>query len=244
MEYQQTLELSVSEKTNRLRTLTAWLETAREDEKSHLARELHDELGGLLTGAKLNLARMRAKLLDNPDLLERIASVNELLNAGISLKRRIIEDLRPSTLDLLGLRGALGNLCSDASRQLGIPVTTTIDDIKLAAIAELALFRVVQEALTNIGKYANASVVEVHLSQVGEVIELSISDDGGGFEVLSHEGGKHGLTGMRFRMESHGGSLLIQSTLHKGTRLLARLPVSAGTRPVLLQFDSMPAPLS
>lgn len=243
-DYQQSLEKSVADKTTRLAALATWLESAREDEKSHLARELHDELGGLLTGAKLTMARMQSKLAGNPEMLERIASVNLLLNDGIALKRRIIEDLRPSTLSLLGLRGALEALCGDASRQMGIPVDAAVPDIKVSPVAELALFRVVQEALTNIGKYANASRVTVQLMQVDENIHLKITDNGTGFTASAREAGKHGLTGMRFRLESHSGTFLIGSAPGQGTRIVATLPVSAGTALTRVQADSMPAALS
>ena len=105
---QQSLETEVAEKTHQLLMVAGYLETAREDEKAHLARELHDELGSLLTAAKLTMARMRAKLSADPEMLERIASVNKCLNEGIALKRKIVEDLRPSTLSMFGLHVALG----------------------------------------------------------------------------------------------------------------------------------------
>lgn len=242
--YQQTLEKSVVEKTQRLKTLATWLETAREDEKAHLARELHDELGGLLTGAKLTMLRMRGKLADNPEMLERIASVTQLLNAGIALKRKIIEDLRPSTLNLLGLHGALEKLCADAAQQLGVAVSTEVTSVKMHPDAELAVFRVVQEALTNIGKYAEATEVRVRLWLGGEEMHVEITDNGLGFDAATQQAGRHGLAGMRFRMESYGGMLSVISAPAKGTRIVASLPLAAGAAPNFPDDVSLPAELS
>lgn len=243
-DYQLTLEHSVLEKTKRLKTLATWLDTVREDEKAHLARELHDELGGLLTGAKLNMARMRMKLMDSPDMLLRIEAVNQLLNAGIALKRKIIEDLRPSTLTLMGLQAALQNLCTDASQQLGVPVTGSIAEVKLHPAAELALFRVAQEALTNIGKYAQASLVSVQLSVSGDDVQLDVIDNGVGFDVAAKRANRHGLAGMRFRMESYEGTLSMVSTPENGTHLLAKLSMHASTAKSLAINESMPAALT
>lgn len=224
VEYQRTLEKEVAEKTAGLRTLHAWLETAREDEKSHLARELHDELGGILTAAKMTTARLRAKLAGDPKIMELMDSVSQRLNEGIALKRRIIEDLRPSALNMLGLRVALENLCAEVSQQFGVPVTAEIADLHMDGSAQLSVFRVVQEALTNIGKHAKATRVSVRLEQVGDDIVLSVADNGVGFDTGTSKPGSHGLTGMRFRIESLGGSVSVVSSAHQGVTIVARLP--------------------
>ncbi len=230
--YQQRLEREVAQKTLDSRKLASRLETAREDEKSHLARELHDELGGLLTAAKLTMARIRSKVQaqaqaqsqDDPDMLDRIQHVNTLLNQVIALKRRIIEDLRPSTLTMLGLHVALESLCAQAGDQLAIPVDADIAPVSLDDGAELAVFRVAQEALTNIGKYAHASRVTVRLAQRGDTVHLDVVDDGVGFDLKAEKAGHHGLVGMRFRIESHGGMLTVVTALQQGTQILATLP--------------------
>ncbi len=222
--YQHTLEKQVAEKSAGLKTLAAWLETAREEEKSHLARELHDELGGILTAAKLTTARVRAKLANDPIASELVDSINHRLNEGVALKRRIIEDLRPSTLSMLGLHVALENLCAEAQQQLGVPVTTHITEIHLKRDTELAIFRVVQEALTNIAKYSKATEVSVQLSHTEEDVLLKVIDNGVGFELTASTAGRHGLTGMQFRMESHGGSLTVISAPKQGVTLIAKLP--------------------
>jgi signal transduction histidine kinase len=222
--YQQTLEKEVAEKSAGIKTLAAWLETAREEEKSHLARELHDELGGILTAAKLTTARIRAKMGDDPKVTELIDAVNLRLNEGIAIKRRIIEDLRPSTLSMLGLHVALENLCAQAQQQLGVPVTADIAEIQIHRDAELAIFRVVQEALTNIAKYSKATQVTVQLAQTNENILLKITDNGVGFDPATHTAGQHGLAGMQFRMGSHGGTLSVTSTPQQGVTIVASLP--------------------
>ena len=224
--YQQTLEKKVAETSAGIKTLASWLETAREEEKSHLARELHDELGGILTAAKLTTARIRAKLDNDPKTTELIDSLNLRLNEGVTLKRRIIEDLRPSTLNMLGLHVALENLCTEAQKQLGIPVTTQIAQIQTNHDAELAIFRVVQEALTNIGKYSKATQVSVQLEQIGQDITLKIADNGVGFDPAIRTAGRHGLAGMQFRIESHGGSLSVVSAVQQGVTIMAKLPKS------------------
>ena len=222
--YQQTLEKEVAEKSAGLRTLAAWLETVREEERSHLARELHDELGGILTASKLTMARLRAKLPNDPKIIELFDSVNLRLNEGVTLKRRIIEDLRPSTLSTLGLHVALENLCADARLQLGVPVAAQIAEVQIGRDAELAIFRVVQEALTNIGKYAKATQVSVRLEQTKGDILLTIADNGVGFDPTNRTAGRHGLAGMQFRMESHGGSLSVVSAAQQGVTIVAKLP--------------------
>jgi len=231
-ERQQLLETEVTERTRDLRSLAGYLQTAREDEKSRLARELHDELGGLLTAARLTLARMRDKLAGDKEMTERIGQINQHLGQGIALKRRMVEDLRPSTLAALGLQVALSILCSETAERLGIPVHADIAEVadianlQLAPEAELAIFRVAQEALTNIAKHADATEVRVRMQPgTGELL-LEVSDNGRGFDLARLEGGSHGLAGMRFRMESLRGRMSVLSEPGNGTRVVARLPLA------------------
>lgn len=225
---QQFLETEVAEKTAELRALAAYLQTVREDEKSHLARELHDELGGLLTAAKLNLARMRSRLASDASMLERIEQINLHLNAGIALKRKIVEDLRPSALSALGLGVALPDMCADASRSMEVTVNTDIDLPALPPDTELGIYRIVQEALTNIGKYAQASEVNIQLQQTGTDIFLDIKDNGCGFNPAILRPGRHGLAGMRFRVESLSGKMTLQSAPGQGVHIVVRLPMVPG----------------
>jgi signal transduction histidine kinase len=221
------LEHQVQHRTAELRELAAYLLTVREDEKAYLARELHDEMGGLLTAVKLDLARIRKLAAAHPALLERIEQVDRRLNESIAIKRRIVEDLRPSCLDTLGLSTSLSNLCADVSDRLGIPIHVEIDEVGLPPDAQLALYRLVQEGLTNVSKYARASAVRIRLQAQPTVVRLEVEDDGMGFDATQPKSATHGISGMRFRIEQLDGSLAVESTPGTGTRLVALVPIPA-----------------
>jgi len=218
------LEDEVRRRTADLRELTQHLQTAREDERAHLARELHDELGGLLTAIKLDLARLRNKLTDRDDLKERLDHLNRSLNEGIAFKRRIIEDLRPSALANLGLTVSLQALCNEMAERLDVPVEARLTDVSLSPQADLAIYRFVQEALTNIGKHAEATSVTVTLGPSGDRAVVEVRDDGAGFDTTVPRPGHHGLTGMRFRAETMGGRVTVTSAPGQGTLLRAEFP--------------------
>ena len=215
----------VRERTVELTEMTNHLVHAREDERARIARELHDEMGGLLTAIKLDFARLR-RLPDLPQkALERMVAIESRLNEGIALKRRIIEHLRPSALDQLGLVSALEILCSDMAEVLGVPVHADLQTVSVGKIAELTLYRAAQEALTNIGKYAHCKQVQVSMRQRGAEVLLTVCDDGRGFDPTQVPHGHHGLVGMRVRLELHGGWLKVESAPGRGTTLTAELPV-------------------
>jgi len=215
----------VRERTAELTEMTNHLVHAREDERARIARELHDEMGGLLTAIKLDFARLR-RLPDLPQkALERMVAIESRLNEGIALKRRIIEHLRPSALDQLGLVSALEILCSDMAGVLGVPVHADLETVSVGKIAELTLYRAAQEALTNIGKYAHCRQVQVSMHQRGAEVLLTVRDDGRGFDPTQVPHGHHGLVGMRVRLELHGGWLKLESAPGRGTTLTAELPV-------------------
>jgi signal transduction histidine kinase len=230
------LETEVESRTVELTELARHLQTVREDERSRLARELHDELGGLLTAAKLDVARVKSRLKGAPpEISERIGHLVQSLDAGIALKRRIIEDLRPSTLSNLGLTAALEVLCGEFARRTEVKVDTDIDEVSLAHDVQLTAYRVVQEALTNVSKYAKARQVHVRLRNDGTVARLSVRDDGAGFDTGGVPMRARGLAGMRFRVASHGGRLDLSSQPGKGTTIEAQLPQIA------LPAESAPA---
>ncbi|MDQ6685535.1 MAG: CHASE3 domain-containing protein [Pseudomonadota bacterium] len=225
------LEREVNARTLQLRELAQYLQTIREDERSHLARELHDELGALLTAAKLDAARLKSRLgATTPDILERLAHLNEQLNSGIALKRRIIEDLRPSSLSNLGLVAALEILLREFAGRSESAVVERLDPVDLAPRAELTVFRLVQEALTNIAKYAQASEIEVSLQPEGDdLVKVVVRDNGVGFLSENTSSASHGLVGMRYRVEAEGGTMTLSSAPGQGTRIevtLPRLPLS------------------
>jgi signal transduction histidine kinase len=221
------LEVEVAQRTAELTELTHHLQTAREDERSRLARDLHDELGALLTSAKLDAARIKSRLAGTaPEALERLSHLVETLNSGIAMKRRIIEDLRPSALSNLGLVAALEILTREFAEQSGIAVHHALEPVPLDADAELVVYRLVQEAITNIAKYAKAKQVWVSLSAQGGHVQASVRDDGVGFDISAQPGSAHGLVGMRFRVEAEGGTLTLQSTPGQGTLIQVSLPAT------------------
>lgn len=219
----------VRERTAEITEMANHLVHAREDERARIARELHDELGGLLTAIKLDFARLR-RLPDMPEnATERMRSIETRLNEGIALKRRIIEHLRPSSLDQLGLVPALEILCGDMAEVLGVPVRTDLEAVSVGKNAQLTLYRAAQEALTNIGKYARCRQVQVSLRTTGGNVRLTVRDDGQGFDPHRVAHGHHGLMGMRVRLESHTGRLLVESAPERGTTVTAELPVAPET---------------
>jgi signal transduction histidine kinase len=223
------LEVEVAHRTRDLTVLAQHLQTVREDERSRLARELHDELGGLLTAAKLDVARIKNRLgaQAGPEVAERIGHLVKTLDAGIALKRRIIEDLRPSSLGNLGLKPALQILCTEFARRSDIEVVTDLEEVKLDEDSALSVYRLVQEALTNVAKYARARRVQVDLRALDGRAVVSVTDDGCGFDPDKQSSAGHGLAGMRFRVQSGGGTMTLRSARGHGTRIEAALPLAA-----------------
>ena len=220
------LEGLVRDRTATLSELANHLQQVREEERGHLARELHDELGALLTAAKLDVARLKSKIdATAPDVSERLKHLTETLNSGIALKRRIIEDLRPSSLSNLGLTAALEILTREYAERAGIDVETSLEPVQLPDAAQLTVYRMVQEALTNIGKYAKASKVLVSVHGYPTHVAVQVRDDGVGFDPGSVRPTSYGLAGMRHRVEAAGGRLTLTSRPGNGTLLSAVLPL-------------------
>lgn len=226
------LERQVIERTRQLTELAQHLQTAREDERSRLARELHDELGALLTAAKLDAARIKSRLGNqSPEASERLAHLSETLNSGIALKRRIIEDLRPSTLSNFGLVPALEILAREFAERAQLEVANRLSAVALKPADELTAYRLVQEAFTNIAKHAKASRVDLTLEQRDGVVQIGVRDNGVGFETTRRPASAHGLLGMRYRVEAAGGELRIASQPGLGTQVLAQLPAKPEPAP-------------
>ncbi len=219
------LEDQVAQRTAELTELARHLQTAREDERDRLARDLHDELGSLLTSAKLDAARIRSRLAGgSPEALERLAHLVSTLDSVIALKRHITEDLRPSSLGHLGLVATLEILSREFGERAGLVMHCTLAPVALAAPAELMVYRLVQEALNNIGKHAQATQVWLSLSEDAGWVEVSVRDDGVGFDPATRSPLSHGLLGMRFRVEAERGVLQVQASPGQGTRIVARWP--------------------
>ncbi|MDH4462538.1 MAG: CHASE3 domain-containing protein [Acidovorax sp.] len=233
------LEVLVKQRTATLSELASHLQQVREEERGHLARELHDELGALLTAAKLDVARLKSKIdTTAPDVSERLRHLTETLNSGIALKRRIIEDLRPSSLSNLGLTAAIEILTREYAERAGIEVETSLEAVKLPDASQLTVYRMVQEALTNIGKYAKASKVLVSVHGYPTHVAVQVRDNGEGFDPATVRPNSHGLSGMRHRVEAAGGRLSITSRPGNGTLVSAVLPLSAGAQELPKTSDS------
>lgn len=220
------LEFEVKRRTMHLTDLTRYLQTIREDERGRLARELHDELGALLTAAKLDAARIKSRLGTlTPELAERMAHLNDNLNEVIALKRRIVEDLCPSSLSTLGLVAALEIQSREFATRSGLQVECHLNPVSLSPSAALTVYRLVQEAFTNIAKYAKAKCVTVDLRAQDGRACITVKDDGVGFDPSQQTSSAHGLLGMRYRVEAEGGELVLQSSPGQGTRIGATVPL-------------------
>ena len=220
------LEDEVRERTASLAELATHLQDVRETERGYLARELHDELGSLLTAAKLDVARLKSRLLEAPDATQRLQHLTELLNSGIALKRRIIEDLRPSSLSNLGLVASLEILGREFAERSGIQVQMALEAVAMDESRQLTIYRMVQESLTNIGKYAEASEATIVLKNYENHAVVEVADNGKGFDPQRIRPSTHGLAGMRHRVEAARGKLTISSTPGRGTRVSAMLPIA------------------
>ncbi len=202
-------------------------EQVRLREREHLARELHDALGSLLMSAKLDIACIQPEVNRiSPAASDHLRHLTDILNQAMALKRRIIDGLGPPLLSKHGLVKSVANLARDFSSASGTSLTTTLSDVALPAGAQLAVYRLVEEALTNIGKYANAARCSITLRQAGDAVQVEVEDDGVGFNADTDENFGHGLIGMKQRIEACGGELLVESVPGRGTRLQARLPLN------------------
>lgn len=222
------LEIEVAQRTAQLTGLAQRLQTAREDERNRLARDLHDELGSLLTSAKLDAARIRSRLAAGqaPEALERLAHLVSTLDSVIALKRRITEDLRPSALSHLGLVATLEILAREFGERSGVAVHCDLHPVALAPSCELTAYRLAQEAVNNLSKYAGARNVWLSLAPQGHQAQISVRDDGNGFDTRTLDASANGLVGMRYRVEAEGGTLSVVSAPGQGTLIRALLPLA------------------
>ena len=222
------LERLVETRTLELSALSTHLQDFSEKEKSELARNLHDELGGLLTAAKMDLSWLQSRL-EQPAIQERLGQLGGVLDEAMDLKRRVVEDLRPSLLDHFGLPTALrayvDSTCSKAGLQADISVPE--DSGPIPQSVAIALFRIVQEGLTNIIRHAGARHVRLHVTTEGAVYEFTLSDDGLGFDTNTPQvRWSHGITGMRQRVRALGGRFALDSIPGRGTTLRVAVPKS------------------
>jgi signal transduction histidine kinase len=229
LEEQARLDRLVAERSAQLEMLATHIQQVSENEKSALARELHDELGAILTASKMDVAWVRQHLApEQSALAEKLARAMKNLDQGVQAKRRIIENLRPTSLTSFGLVVALNEYADQVREQNGWHMNLELpeDDFSLPEDASIALFRITQEALTNAAKYAQAKHIRISLSCNGHSAELEIEDDGVGFVRGEARPKSHGLAGMRQRMMGLNGVLEIDSEPGRGTRVRALLPLA------------------
>lgn len=236
------LELSrqVDERTSELSELADSLQRIQEEERAKLARELHDELGGILTSAKMGLSIIMRKLGSLTDLTEvsplrdQLRQIMSSLDDGISVKRRLIEDLRPSTLQHLGLATTVRSYAEEICKRAGVHLKHNIEEVDhLSDDTMITVYRIVQESLTNAFKHSGAKNIEIQLKRVDEGLTALISDDGKGFkpkQIPSYK--RHGLVGMRQRAAALGGQLDISTQLGVGTAVRLFIPFKNLNHPV------------
>jgi len=222
----------LNEAYGRLRRLTGRLELAKEDERKRIARELHDEMGQALTAAKINLQLLLADGGTEGDVVERVEDTIGLVDRMIGHVRTLSLDLRPPLLDELGLAAALRSYLEALAKRSGLEIRVSTDSApaRLAPEIEITAFRVIQEAVTNVMRHAEASTVEVRIAREDDALALSVADDGRGFDVEATleraAGGRHlGLLGIRERVESLGGTVDLRSSPAAGTRMRVRVPL-------------------
>lgn len=223
------LEQAVAERTHELSELATHLQHVAETEKSRLARELHDELGAILTASKMDVAMMLRRNLEPKDsTMAGLRRLQDNLERGVQLKRRVIEGLVPTTLNNLGLVAALDALADDVAAQSGMTVERLLpDDLVLDTGRSIAIFRIVQEALTNVQKHAQASRVHLQLDHDDDMLRLELRDNGRGLGTAARGPRlkSHGLLGMKHRVDAFHGRFEIGPGDGGGTRLRVSLPL-------------------
>lgn len=220
-------EKELRESREQLHEMAASAQAAREQEKGRIARELHDELGQLLTSMKMDLSGLRSELATEKER-ERVDVMDGLLDSMVAATRRISSDLRPLMLDDLGLIPAAEWLLENFSQRTGVDYDFDVDprDLDLPPEHATALYRVLQESLTNISKHAKATLIEVQLKGTDAMVELTVRDNGVGFDpAAARKPMSFGLVGLRERAYFLGGSVAVTTTLGKGTEVKASIPL-------------------
>jgi len=228
-EEQVRLEAVVSERTSELSELSNYLQLVREEEKSRLAREIHDELGGILVGAKMDVSWVVDRVRkSDPAGAAKLERALKMLDEGVEIKRRVIEDLRPTLLDNLGLPAALDWQVRQSCERAGLECSLNLTEIdeELPPQVSIALYRVVQEALTNIVKYARAKHVNVELLRTDDGISVMVDDDGIGLPAGAESSAlSHGISGMRQRVRALKGEFRVHGRAGAGTTIEVNIPL-------------------
>jgi signal transduction histidine kinase len=224
------LEQQVAARTSELTALSTHLQGVSEQEKSALSREVHGELGGLLVAARMDLSWLQQRLpVADPSIEQRFKRIHDSLSAGVDLKRRVVEELRPTLLDNMGLFTALRWQFKETCRRTGLRCTETIPEgeLKFTPDAAIGVFRVAQEALTNILKHSEAKSADLFIAMDRDTFTLRITDDGKGIPSgCLATSTSHGLVSMRHRIAGLGGTWELGSPGSGGTMVTARIPLA------------------
>jgi signal transduction histidine kinase len=227
--YDEQLEARVAARTEELSALSTNLLRMMENERSQLAKELHDELGGLITAAKMDMAWLQAHVGNSLDAAsqEKFRSVVQMLNQAMMLKRRVVESLRPSLLDHFGLPVALRSHFDESCSHAGIEYIATLPEeiLDLEAAVQLTLFLVAQEALVNLVARGSAKHVELVLEAEGDGYTMTVGDDGAAMDAAQ----VRALAGMRHRVQGTGGRLEVEAAQGQGNRITVHVPRRAAS---------------
>lgn len=229
----------MEEGTERYRRLSSHIQTLREDDRTRIAREIHDELGQFLTGIKMAVRLVENELSDRDDrtlnhAIDQLVEVGEMVDSTIASVQRISSGLRPSALDNLGLCAALQEEAALFSQRSGIPCAMDLGEIPeaLPPDVSIAIFRIFQEALTNVARHAGAKRVEASLSVRDNDLKLAITDDGKGIDPAALTDPQSlGLIGMRERAENVGGQVIFCPSPDTGTDVVLTVPLPQGALP-------------
>lgn len=227
IELRKQAEESLHRSEVRYRRLAQHTDQMLEAERSSLADDLHDHLGQMLTAFKIDLGALESASAGNPEMKVQTGEMHRLLNDGIRRIHLLCRQLRPGSLDDIGLEGALQDMVNDWSEYTGVKCELSVQGVtELNAEKRTALFRLVQEALSNVARHAHASQVEISLCRNLNCIAFSVSDNGCGMNAVEEKKPtSFGLLGMRERIEAFGGELHIESTPGAGTRIDGTIPL-------------------
>lgn len=227
---QKRMDAELRNSRNQLRALSEFLQSVREDERTRIARELHDELGQMLTALKIDVGWLIRRLEGNQDAIpSKLDAMDNMLDKTVDAVRRISSDLRPWILDDLGLAAAMEWLAEQFSLRNGVECTLSVgddDDLDLDSRIATTIFRIVQEALTNVSRHAEAQHVQVNVRRTDGHVVVQISDDGRGFDPVEAASRKRfGLLGIRERVEMLDGYVEFSSSPGAGTTVHVTLPI-------------------
>ncbi|HVO90377.1 MAG TPA: CHASE3 domain-containing protein [Casimicrobiaceae bacterium] len=224
------LETEVSARTAELWELSNYLQSVREEEKSRLARDIHDELGGILVGAKMDVSWVRDRVRDrDPEAAAKLERALQMLDEGVEMKRRVIEELRPTLLDNLGLAAAIEWQVKQTCERANLNCALNLPEVdeSMPPQVTIALYRIAQEAMTNIVKYARARNVDVDLVETPQSVSLMIADDGVGLPAGADTNAlSHGISGMRQRVRALNGEFRIRGKPGVGTTIEINIPLT------------------